>query len=301
MANAISMVGLTKHYTIESGGALLDEIQSFADRGIAKIDSGNHDLVELSIDQRGAPRVDLRLLDDRGCAHFETTNGQFPTFVHLTQHIAASLVVGGSGIFIAGAIDALHTASRGDIVFVNIENLLVALEGQIKASGGVEAVGLEQQLFYFLDICDESRSERPVEPRGILELAFQRERRPIIGRVTILEHDFHRRRGVLVATLGDALHWLLRSLEVDRPVVVGHRLLPANLALGGPLNSGWLRESHNGVEGQPSGRDCGEDLRLHCSGGSGSEAVWIERLVRDEGVLPICLGRRSAKARIVRR
>ena len=143
---------------VQRDGALLEEIQCLTYRGIPEVNTGNYDFVEFAVDQGGAARVDLRLFDDRRCADFKAAHRKLPALVDLSEHVAAGLVVGGRRVFLTGDIDAFHPAARGDVVLIDVEDLLVTLEGKVEPTRGVETVSLEQELFHLLDIRDESGS-----------------------------------------------------------------------------------------------------------------------------------------------
>ena len=96
-------------------------------------------------------------------ASTELANGFFPLAIHQPKHAAASLVVGL--IVVSGAllVDLLHAIACGGVVWVEIQNLLVALRGQIVAPGGIKALGLVQQGLHLVAFGGEFRIEGGVE------------------------------------------------------------------------------------------------------------------------------------------
>ncbi len=66
-----------------------------------------------------------------------------------------------------GQIDPLFPTTSGDVVGIEIQDLLVFFEGEIVTAGVVIAVGVAQELLHVLDFGDELRAHRFVEIAGL--------------------------------------------------------------------------------------------------------------------------------------
>ena len=127
--------------------------------------------------------------------------------MHLHEHIAAGLIVGGVCIFLAGSVDAFHQLPSGDVVFINIQNLLASLEGEVVAASCKKPLAFLDEFFDLFDLGDMTRGQRAAiyKARGIHELRTQGKGWCVIGIVGRLESHLHDRLGIIVAALGDAL------------------------------------------------------------------------------------------------
>ena len=112
------------------------------------------------------------MLDDGGHALIEFPNRKFPGFLHLHEHIAAGFIVGGVCIFLAGSVDAFHQLSSGDVVFINIQNLLAPLEGEVVAPCRKKSLAFLDEFFDLFDLGDMTRGQCAAiyEARRIHEL-----------------------------------------------------------------------------------------------------------------------------------
>ena len=215
---------------VEFGGAFFDEVEGFADGGIGEVDAGNDDGIEFIADELGASDGDLGLLDDGGGAVGEFAEGEFPGFRDLHEHVAAGFVVGGVGVLLAGEVDFFHQLAGGDVVFVNIEGLFAAFEGEVVAAGGEEAFAFFDEFLDFLDFGDMAGGEGAAidEALGIEEAGAEGEGGAVVWIVAFLEDDFDEGFGIGIAAFGDAL-----AGELDGGIAEAGEGLLADIGGGG--------------------------------------------------------------------
>ncbi len=187
-------------------GEALELVERLADCGVAEVDRREDEVVELAVDRGGAARVKLRLLDDLRADHLEFFDRQLPCLVDLAHHVAARLAVGDVGVFLARDIDLFHPAAGGDVVFIHVEDLLVAFEREVVAAGGIKPLALLQELLDLLHVGDKGGGHGLAEERGfVLELVAEGDGR-LVGRVVaVLQDDGDGGLGVLEAALGNPL------------------------------------------------------------------------------------------------
>ena len=122
-----------------------------------------------------------------------------------------------------GVIDPLLTAPRGDVIGIEVEDLLIFLEGEIVAAGVVVALGITEELLHILYLGDELRAHRLVEIAGLRKVSEKVERFAAIGIITITHHFAHNHLCFRVFAFGNTLLGQLHSAlakAIDRGVML---------------------------------------------------------------------------------
>ena len=101
----------------------------------------------------------------------------------------ARLVVGLFAVMRFRVIDPLFAAARGDVVRIEIQDLLVFFKSEIVTARAVITVRIGQELLHVLDLRDELRAHRSVVVAGLREVREQVERLAAI-RIVAIAHDF---------------------------------------------------------------------------------------------------------------
>ena len=187
------------------GGDVAQVFDGLAHGGVGEVEAGDEDLVELAVDRLRAAAGQDGLLEHGGGAEIGAFDRSFPRPVDFGDHGCPRVVVSGVGHAGAGEIDFLHAAARGDVVAVEAQDFLVFAEGFVEPRGIVKTLGVEKQLFDFLDLADEARSDRLVEIVGRLEAGEEALGGLVIRVVLRLEQHLDGGLGIFPATFGDAL------------------------------------------------------------------------------------------------
>ena len=120
-------------------------------------------------------------------------------------------------------VDPFLAPAGGNVVRIEVQDLLIFLEGEIVTPGVVVAVRVDQQLLHILDLGDELRAHRPVEIAGLGKMGEEVKRLAAI-RIVAIAHDFpHHLFSLAVFAFGNALLGQFHSTfaeAVDRAIVV---------------------------------------------------------------------------------
>src|SRR5690349_24497404 len=110
---------------IVRGGLLPDEVDGFANTGIAKFDSRNNDAIELVADTRSIAGFALNpTFDPSGLSVL--TDRFFPTVLDLPHGAAARFIIGLHAILVLGVVNPLLPLAGRGVVRIEIQHLVVA-------------------------------------------------------------------------------------------------------------------------------------------------------------------------------
>src|SRR5689334_5120642 len=155
---------------IVRGGLLPDEVDGFANTGIAKFDSRNNDAIELVADTRSITGFALDpTFDPSGLSVL--TDRLFPAMLDLPHGAAASFIVGFDAILVFGQINSLLPLTRRGVVGIEIQHLVVAFHRQIVAARLIKPLRFRQQLFHLLDFGEKLWPHRFVDVTGIVQMS----------------------------------------------------------------------------------------------------------------------------------
>ena len=144
---------------------MANKIDCFTNTGVAKLDPGNDDRVQLVRDSRGITDIHADRAVDPDRARPILTHRLFPRLLQLRKLAPARLVISFLPIFIFRIVESFFAATGRGIVGIERKHLLVFLVGQIVAAGLVVALGVSQQPFHFLDFGDEFGAHRAAKLR----------------------------------------------------------------------------------------------------------------------------------------
>src|SRR5207253_10700868 len=163
---------------------LPEKFDRFAHTCVAKLDSWDDDSVELAGHARGIAKIPTDRTAHFGGSRSILTEGLLPSLLHVRELTSARLVISVFTVTILRVVDLFLAATRGGVVGIDRQDLLVFLESEIVTRGVVITVGIGQKFFHFLNFFDERRSHRFVEVTGLLQMGEQLQRRPAIWVVT---------------------------------------------------------------------------------------------------------------------
>jgi hypothetical protein len=114
---------------------LAQKIDRRPDAGVAELDLWNNDAVELVGNPRGPARVAREGVTDWADRLAVLTDRLFPSFLDLPKLLRTGFVEGLFTIVRFVEIDSLFPVAGRDVVGIEVQDLLVFLEGEIVTAG----------------------------------------------------------------------------------------------------------------------------------------------------------------------
>src|SRR5437870_3407716 len=133
------------------------------------------------------------------------TEGLLPSRLQVRELASARFVIRVFTVMILRIVDFLFAASRGGVVRIEREHLLVFLESKVVTRGVVITVGIGQELFHLFNFLDECWAHRFVEVTGLLQVGEQLQRRAAIWIVAVCQHFAQNRLSFSKVAVGDPL------------------------------------------------------------------------------------------------
>lgn len=96
-----------------------------------------------------------------------------------------------------------HALASGNVVSIDIQNLFVSLEGEIKATGLIEPVGFVEEPGYFFAVPGKIRRDGLIVIVGLFEVGKELNGRPVGGIVVGQQNGFGDFLRVAVAAIVD--------------------------------------------------------------------------------------------------
>src|SRR5581483_2632065 len=174
-----------------TGGVVLlclvpEKIDRLANRGIAKFNSRDDDVIQLIAYLRRATQISLRADGLRRLDRLSVSADRlFPAFLHFPKLARPRLVIRLFAILVLGVVDFFLAFARRCVVRIEREHLVISFHCQVVPAGLVKAVSFRQQLFHLLDLFDERRAHRFVEITGLPQVRIQFLRSTTLGIVAV--------------------------------------------------------------------------------------------------------------------
>src|SRR5262249_48613291 len=195
----------TVRIRVVSRSLLPDEIDRFANTGVAEFDPRNDDGVQLVADLRGTGDVLLKRVADLADILPVLSNRFFPAFFHLPELTGTGFVISLLIVAILSVINLLLAATRRGVVRIEGADLFVFLKRQIVTARIVVPVGFGQQLLNFFDLGDEFRSDRSIVITGMAKVSHQLLGFGTIRIVPLIKHFQRDRFSFAVLAFGNSL------------------------------------------------------------------------------------------------
>ena len=163
-----------------------EKIDRFADAGIAKFNVRNDDAVQLVGHLRRAAQFAPSPFVVSNRTHSAVFSDRLlPGRLHFPHLAGACFVVRFLAVLIFSVVDFLLPSTRGGIVWIERQDLVVTLHGLVVLPGLIKTVGFGEQAFYIFDFVDEAGIDRFVEVAGCSQMRVEFLRLTAVGIVMV--------------------------------------------------------------------------------------------------------------------